>query len=484
MLLCVALIAVAFHGGGRVSLSVQTGVVITPPGANGEVDVTTEDVNAANAKVAADLKKLVTERAALKHRGSVPTDEVEADAIIGFMDHYVRTMGEPYESVTGSHSDHAAEADAIIDHANEDNVDVTGKAGATIYQVASDPTAPSSAWLRGSIPNYRAESSYIVSGVDGNYEKELENGPTMSVVGGKVPARQVAYTIIDEAYKDVTSPDCTGVVDKDGVHGVGRGTPPCQGTLAFKKPKNMAGNSALSQILFNITLDMALGDNVLAALSQRGTTLGACDEALKLKVRSALDQSAGVASSDVIFPSVAVNATDEVNTADDSPIVAESPVTQLKRIDREQAREMLRPRVNGPSLGTEVRKIQGQLAGLERHPPANLAAAEAKVLKGDTVFERKLAAAALQLELTQHTLMKKERATKSADSASAQYAAEKAWLLKKQAAPAKVFRMHRRQLLEASAAGPETCTFSGYIIVPTADAFDARVNTEKQVCMN
>ena len=94
MLLCVALIAVAFHGGGRVSLSVQTGVVITPPGANGEVDVTTEDVNAANAKVAADLKKLVTERAALKHRGSVPTDEVEADAIVGFMDHYLPQNSE------------------------------------------------------------------------------------------------------------------------------------------------------------------------------------------------------------------------------------------------------------------------------------------------------------------------------------------------------------------------------------------------------
>ena len=490
MLLCVAMIAVASRGDGRVSLSVSTGVVITPPSANGEVDVTTEDVNAANAKVAADLNALVTERAALKHRGSVPTDEVESDAIVGFMNHYVRTMGEPYESVTGSHSDHAAEADAIIDHANEDNVDVTGKAGATIYQVASDPTAPSSAWLRGSIPNYRAESSYIVSGVDGNYEKELENGPTMSVVSGKAPARQVAYTIIDEAYKDVTSPDCTGVVDKDGIHGVGRGTPPCQGTLAFKKPKNMAGNNALSHIWFNITLDMALGDNVLADLSQRGTTLGACDEALKLKVRSALAQSAGVASSDVIFPSIAVP-----NTTDDGPgavddsgeaalLGAESPATQLQRVDREHAREMLRPRVNGPSLGTEVRKIQGQLASLERHPPANLAAAEAKVLKGDTVFERKLAAAALQLELTQHTLMKKERSTKSADSGSAQYSAEKAWILKKQAAPAKVFRMHRRQLLEVSAAGPETCTFSGYIIVPTADAFDARVNTEKQVCMN
>eukprot|EP00802_Teleaulax_amphioxeia_P018051 Tamp_18229.p1 GENE.Tamp_18229~~Tamp_18229.p1 ORF type:complete len:226 (+),score=63.27 Tamp_18229:425-1102(+) len=168
--------------------------------------------------------------------GSVPTDEAEAAAIIDGSD-YVGEMDHAFDDVTGPHSDDADEADAIIDHANADNMDVTGKAGATLYAAATDPHAPLSAWLRGSIPNYRAESQYILSGVFGNYEKSLENMPTMAVVSGKLPARTVAYTIVDEAYKDKTSPDCTGSVDKDGVHGVGKGTPPCTALLKFNKPK-------------------------------------------------------------------------------------------------------------------------------------------------------------------------------------------------------------------------------------------------------
>ena len=36
----------------------------------------------------------------------------------------------------------------------------------------------------------------------GNYEKELENAPTMSVVSGKLPARTVAAEIIDDAVKE------------------------------------------------------------------------------------------------------------------------------------------------------------------------------------------------------------------------------------------------------------------------------------------
>jgi len=43
-----------------------------------------------------------------------------------------------------------------------------------------------------------AESNYILSGVYGNYEKELENQPTMAVMSGKLPPRTVAYAIIDE----------------------------------------------------------------------------------------------------------------------------------------------------------------------------------------------------------------------------------------------------------------------------------------------
>ena len=103
----------------------------------------------------------------------------------------------------------------------------------------------------------------------GNYEKELENAPTMSVVSGKLPARTVAAEIIDDAVKAKTSPDCTvprvpstpllspksplimsvaatdsmmvmmqtqGTVDADGVHGVGHGTPPCTAMTTFSKP--------------------------------------------------------------------------------------------------------------------------------------------------------------------------------------------------------------------------------------------------------
>lgn len=174
-------------------------------------------------------------------------------------------------------------------------VDVDGKAGALIYKAASDPKAPSSAWLRGSVPNYRAESAYITSGVVGNYEKDLENAPTMSVVGSKVSPRKVAYEIIDDAVKGPAHIDCTGVVDANGVHGVGHGTPPCPGTFAFKKPMDMGGSAALSKIWFKLSLDMSLQE---------------CDKDLEQKVKSALAVAAGVLSSDVILAA-------ETGSADD-----------------------------------------------------------------------------------------------------------------------------------------------------------------------
>jgi len=176
-----------------------------------------------------------------------------------------------------------------------ENVDVNGKRGALIYKAASDPKAPSSAWLRGSVPNYRAESSYITSGVSGNYEKNLENAPTVSVVGSKVPPREVAYKIIDDAVKGSSHIDCTGVVDANGVHGVGHGTPPCPGTFVFKKPVGMGGREALSKIWFKLSLDMSLEE---------------CDRDLKEKVKSALAVAAGVLSSDVIIAA-------ETGSADD-----------------------------------------------------------------------------------------------------------------------------------------------------------------------
>lgn len=249
LLLGVVLLEVAVPG--RHQTLELTGSNANTPGvtANNEaVVITTEDVNSANAQVASDLNSLGTQQAG-SVMGSVPTDEVEADAIIGNMDHYVRTMGDPYHDFTGPHNDiqtevshsilfllfrplalaflsapfsfisplvrrlavfpfcsfsfspvpllhvtgssthgpaHAlsvfAQADAIINFANKENLDVTGKAGATIYAVVSDAKAPASAWLRGSVPNYRAESAYITSGVSGNYEKSLEDANTMSVV--------------------------------------------------------------------------------------------------------------------------------------------------------------------------------------------------------------------------------------------------------------------------------------------------------------
>ena len=122
------------------------------------------------------------------------------------------------------------------------------------------------AWLRGSLPNYRAEANYITSDVKGNYEKHLEDANTMKVslrtsllgnfslygilceelarvpqssrfksyftenlddailqtVSGKLPPRTVAYNIGESAYLDVTSPDCTGSVSAAGQHGATR----------------------------------------------------------------------------------------------------------------------------------------------------------------------------------------------------------------------------------------------------------------------
>jgi len=241
-LLLAALLAAGARGGPRrrgaleeASLDTTANDIVGGAEEEQAVTITQDDLNAAAANVRNDLESLPTEQAAAV-RGSVPTAVGEADAIIDGSD-YVKGMGDPYTSVTGPHSDDAAEADAIINNANAEVNDVTGKAGATVYAAASDPDAPQSAWIRGSIPNYRAESKLITSGVAGNFEKQLENDPVMAVAGGKVPARQVAYAIVDESYKDHSNVvDCTGVVDKDGKHGIGRGTPPCPPSVAFKKP--------------------------------------------------------------------------------------------------------------------------------------------------------------------------------------------------------------------------------------------------------
>merc|ERR1711966_536434 len=152
--------------------------------------------------------------------GSVPTDEIEANAIMGANGPEMeREMTIPF-ALDGHHSSNTAVADAIIDNANKDNIDITGEKGAITYDETVKNSEDAS-MLRGSLPTYRAETKYILSGVAGNYEKSLENGPTMAVVGGHAPARDVANTIIDAAVGDVDNPDCTGVVDGAGIHGPG-----------------------------------------------------------------------------------------------------------------------------------------------------------------------------------------------------------------------------------------------------------------------
>lgn len=71
---------------------------------------------------------------------------------------------------------------------------------------------------------YRAESTFITSGVAGNYEKSLETGPTIAnSVNPHASPRVVASNIIDEAVKGEF--DCTGAVGADGTHS--SGIPPC-----------------------------------------------------------------------------------------------------------------------------------------------------------------------------------------------------------------------------------------------------------------
>jgi len=240
MLLALALVAVStFDGSAKASTlsENQSGAGVTDPTI---ATITKNDVDLARADVVAHLAQQPTQVAAAI-TGSIPTDEEEAAAIMQGNGPEGEADMSRYNLLDGSHSSAPDVADTIINDVEESTTDVTGKAGALTYDNLldansdDDPNDTRGAWLRGSLPNYRAEANYIASGVHGNYEKELENGPTMAVVGGSVPPRTVAYNIIDSAEADVTSPDCTGTTDKDGQHGVGKGTPPCTAMVSFAK---------------------------------------------------------------------------------------------------------------------------------------------------------------------------------------------------------------------------------------------------------
>jgi len=239
LLLSLALVAVSTFDGSKAVALTGAG----PPGdlEDGEEDViTTDDVNLARADIVAHLNQQPTQIAA-HIRGTRPTQEEEAAAIMQGNGPEGEADMARYMAIDGHHANDARVADKIIDDVEEATTDVTGKAGALTYENLLDSTSDHDindsrgAWLRGSLPNYRAESNYITSGVVGNYEKELENAPTMAVVNGSLPARTVAYKIIDAATSAATSPDCTGTVDASGVHGVGKGTPPCTAMVSFKK---------------------------------------------------------------------------------------------------------------------------------------------------------------------------------------------------------------------------------------------------------
>lgn len=143
------------------------------------------------------------------------------------------------------------------------------------------------------------------------------------------------------------------------------------------------------------------------------------------------------------------------------------------------------------NLAAEMSKVQGQLAQLESSTHGNLAEAEAKALKGDSLFERKLAAAALQLELSQHTLLQKAAKQAVAKDAAAVYKSQRDSLLNnkdpfywihtpaadEKAAPAQLQQVASRRLLQQV---ESVCKFEAYVLVPTSNSFDANVNTEKK----
>ena len=124
-----------------------------------------KDLQKAQSKLQKFLNGLEVQKAG-SIRGSVPTAEMEASAIInGNGADMEKNMAEPYSKVDGSHSDPSQVASAIIKQVDKDDIDVTGKAGAMNYKKilkeASKDDPLGAAWLKGSLPNYDAEASFI-----------------------------------------------------------------------------------------------------------------------------------------------------------------------------------------------------------------------------------------------------------------------------------------------------------------------------------
>ncbi|KAJ1474460.1 hypothetical protein T484DRAFT_1970554 [Baffinella frigidus] len=183
------------------------------------VEISKAEVEADQEKAKAELDSHAEQKAG-SIRGSRPTAEEEANAIIGEgSGSFDKKFDKPYYEVEGPHNDLSKVADAIIDNANRDGVDITGAGKADSYINLVRSQGADAAKLTGSLPNFKAESNYITSGVVDNFEKKMEDWPVL-------PARTVADGIIDSVTSDRDNLDCTGVVGPDGVHNTA-GTPPC-----------------------------------------------------------------------------------------------------------------------------------------------------------------------------------------------------------------------------------------------------------------
>lgn len=118
----------------------------------------------ARAEIIAHLNKQPTQVAAMA-AGSIDTVEAEAAAIMQGNGPEGEADMAAYNAIDGSHSSAPQVADKIINDVEESSTDVTGKAGALTYSnlldsvSGEDPDDTKGAWLRGSLPNYRAESS-------------------------------------------------------------------------------------------------------------------------------------------------------------------------------------------------------------------------------------------------------------------------------------------------------------------------------------
>jgi hypothetical protein len=117
-------------------------------------------------------------------------------------------------------------------------------------------------------------------------------------------------------------------------------------------------------------------------------------------------------------------------------------------------------------LQDEVSKVQRQLAHLERveHKSTNLAAAEAKAFKGDSLFERKLAAAALELQLSLNKREAMQRELKASEHRDGHNGRRLISL------NSPLETLDGAELYRKPVSAGLTCEHSAYILVPKTDS--------------